>query len=52
MGPVATTTLFDIGFAAPAGVAARALGLAALRRLPAWPLSALTREGSGTGTWV
>jgi hypothetical protein len=39
---VASTTLFDIAFAAATGVAALALGLAALRKAPQWLLIALT----------
>jgi hypothetical protein len=39
---VATTTLFDIVFAAAAAAAAVALGLAAVRKLSVWPLGALT----------
>ena len=54
MGPVAMTTLFDILFAAAAGVATVALGLAALRKLSVWPLSALTMliAGGGIAAWT
>ena len=54
MGAVATTTLFDILFAAAAGVAAVALGLAAVRKLSVWPLSALTLliAGGGIAAWT
>jgi hypothetical protein len=42
MQDVATTTIFDIAFAVAAGVTAVGLGLAALRRVPASALTALT----------
>ena len=54
MGPVSTTTLFDIAFAVAAGVAAVALGLAAFRKLSVWPLAALTLliAGGGIAGWA
>lgn len=51
---MALTTLFDVVFAAAAGVAALALGLAALRRVSAWALAAVTAlvAGAAVAGWV
>jgi hypothetical protein len=54
MGAVALPTIFDIAFAVAAGVAAVALGLAALRRIALRPLLALIAvAGAGAiAAWV
>ena len=51
---MALTTLFDIAFAAATGVAALALGLAALRKAPQWLLIALTAviAGGAVAGWT
>lgn len=51
---MALTTLFDIVFAAATGVAALALGLAALRKAPQWLLIALTAviAGGAVAGWT
>ena len=54
MGAVALTTIFDIAFAAATGVAAVALGLAALRKLSQTALLAVTVliAAGGVAGWV
>jgi len=54
MGAVALTTAFDIAFAVAAGIAAVTLGLAALRRAPAWLLAGVTGivTAAAVGGWA